>query len=154
MYSSVLTTRLSTTCCKGHVFQWRFQNSEFLPEFFFKFFKLPADWTNKSSLFKSSKSNMNFFNESCTLKKLPPLIRSCLVCSIKKQPPRSILWKRCSENMQQIYRGTSMPKCNFNKVKQLYSNRTSAWVFSCKFAAYFQNTFPKNNSGRLLLGVL
>ena len=87
-------------------------------------------------------------------KKLPPLIRSCLVCSIKKQPPRSILWKRCFENMQQIYRGTSMPKCNFNKVKQLYSNRTSAWVFSCKFAVYFQNTFPKNNSGRLLLGVL
>ena len=25
--------------------------------------------------------------------------------------------------------------------KQLYWNLTSAWVFSCKFAAYFQNTF-------------
>ena len=25
--------------------------------------------------------------------------------------------------------------------KQLYWNRTSAWVFSCKFAAYFQNCF-------------
>ena len=35
-----------------------------------------------------------------------------------------------------------MPKCDLNKVaKQLYWNRTSAWVFSCKFAAYFQNTF-------------
>ena len=35
-----------------------------------------------------------------------------------------------------------MPKCDLNKVaKQLYLNRTSAWVFSCKFAAYFQNTF-------------
>ena len=33
-----------------------------------------------------------------------------------------------------------MPKCDFNKVAlQLYLNRTSAWVFSCKFAAYFQN---------------
>ena len=32
-----------------------------------------------------------------------------------------------------------MPQCNFNKVaKQLYSNHTSAWVFSCKFAAYFR----------------
>ena len=30
--------------------------------------------------------------------------------------------------MQQIYR-TPMPKYDFNK-----------WVFSCKFAAYFQNT--------------
>ena len=43
--------------------------------------------------------------------------------------------------MQQISR-TSMPKCNFNKVAlQLYSNHTSAWMFSCKCTAYFQNTF-------------
>ena len=35
-----------------------------------------------------------------------------------------------------------MPKCNFNKVAlQLYWNHTLAWVFSCKFAAYLQNTF-------------
>ena len=34
-----------------------------------------------------------------------------------------------------------MPKCNFNKVAfQLYGNHISAWVLSCKFAAYFQNT--------------
>ena len=47
-----------------------------------------------------------------------------------------------SEDMQQIYWRTPMPKCGFNKVaKQLYWNHTSAWVFSCKFAAYFQNTF-------------
>ena len=26
-------------------------------------------------------------------------------------------------------------------------------MFSCKFAAYFQNTFPKNNFGGLLLSV-
>ena len=30
-------------------------------------------------------------------------------------------------------------------------NCTWAWVFSCKFAAYFQNTFPKNTYGWLLL---
>ena len=31
------------------------------------------------------------------------------------------LIKRCSENMQKIYRRTPMPKYNFNKVaKQLY----------------------------------
>ena len=35
-----------------------------------------------------------------------------------------------------------MPKYDFNKVAlQIYWNHTSAWVFSCKFAAYFQNTF-------------
>ena len=33
-----------------------------------------------------------------------------------------------------------MPKCDFDKVaKQLYWNHTSAWMFSCKFAVYFQN---------------
>ena len=54
--------------------------------------------------------------------------------------------------MQQIYRGTPMLKCNFNKVAlQLYWNYTSALVFSSKFALYFQNTFPKNISERLLL---
>ena len=41
--------------------------------------------------------------------------------SIQKQPPRGVPRKRCSENMQQIYRRTPMPKCDFNKVtKQLY----------------------------------
>ena len=35
-----------------------------------------------------------------------------------------------------------MPKCDFNKVAlQLYWNHPSAWVFSCKFAPYFQNNF-------------
>ena len=38
-----------------------------------------------------------------------------LMTEIQKQPSRGVLSKRCSENM--------------------------AWVFSCKFAAYFQNTF-------------
>ena len=50
--------------------------------------------------------------------------------------------KRCFENMQQIYRRTPMPKCDFSKAaKQLYCNHTLGWVFSRKFAAYFQNTF-------------
>ena len=34
----------------------------------------------------------------------------------QKQPSRGILRKRCSENIQQIYRRTPMPKCDFNKV--------------------------------------
>ena len=59
-----------------------------------------------------------------------------------KQPSRDVLTKRCFENMRQIYRRTPLRKCDFNKVAlQLYRNRTSAWVFYCKFAAYFQNTF-------------
>ena len=40
---------------------------------------------------------------------------------VEKQPPRGVLRKRCSENMQQIYRRTLMPNCDFNKVAlQLY----------------------------------
>ena len=46
----------------------------------------------------------------------------------QKQPSRGVLKKSCSENMQ-----------------QLYWNRTFAWVISCKFAAYFQNTFPQEH---------
>ena len=68
----------------------------------------------------------------------------------QKQPSRGVLRKRCSENMQQIYRGTSMPNV-FLLAKQFYWNHTSTWVFSCKFPAYFQNTFTKTTSGRLLL---
>ena len=62
--------------------------------------------------------------------------------SFQKQPFRGILRKSFSKNMQHIYRRIPMPKSDFNKVsKQRYWNHTSAWVFSCKFAAYFQNTF-------------
>ena len=60
-----------------------------------------------------------------------------------------VLRKNCSENMQPIYRRTPIPMCDFNIVaKWLYWNHTSAWVFSCKFAVYFQNTFSWEHPGR------
>ena len=34
----------------------------------------------------------------------------------QKQQPRGVPRKKCSENMQQYYRRTPMPKCDFNKV--------------------------------------
>ena len=69
--------------------------------------------------------------------------------------PTGVLRERCSENMQQLYRRIPIPKCDFNKVaKQLYSNHNSAWVFSCKFATYFWNTFPRNTSRGLLLNTI
>ena len=44
-----------------------------------------------------------------------------------KQPFRRVLGKMCSENMQQTYRRTPMPKCDFNRAaKQLFWNHTSA----------------------------
>ena len=65
----------------------------------------------------------------------------------QKKFSRSVLRKRCSKNMQQIYRRTPMPKYDFNKViLQLYWNRTSAWVFHM-----FRTHFYKNTYGELLL---
>ena len=51
-----------------------------------------------------------------------------------KQPSRGGLRKRCSENMQQIYRRTPMLKCEFNKLHfgmgvRLYI-KFSACIFS------------------------
>ena len=43
-------------------------------------------------------------------------MESCF-SKVKKHSSRGVLRKRCFENMQQIYRGPSMPKCDFNKVE-------------------------------------
>ena len=60
----------------------------------------------------------------------------------QKWRSRRVPKKKCSTNMQQIYRRAPMPKCDFNKVVLLlYWNDTLASVFSCKLAAYFQKTF-------------
>ena len=69
----------------------------------------------------------------------------------QKQPSMDVLRKRCSENMQQIYWRTPMPKCDFNKFAlQLYWNHTSAWVFSCILLIHsnfkYSNVTKSNNS--------
>ena len=76
----------------------------------------------------------------------------CFKLYMQKQPSRAVPRKRCSENMQQIYRRTPMPKWDFKKVAQkLYWNHISAWVFSCKLLLIFRTTFLKNTSRGLLL---
>ena len=55
----------------------------------------------------------------------------------QRQLSRGVLKKRYSEDMQQIYRRTTMLKCDCNKFAlPLYWNNTLAWVLSYKFAAY------------------
>ena len=39
-----------------------------------------------------------------------------MVMVVQNQPPRGVPRKRCSENMQEIYRRAPMLKCDFNKV--------------------------------------
>ena len=102
----------------------------------------------------------NFF-EGFNLRRKLLVLRRCFEgkamigwLKIQKHPSVGALLKGCSQNMQQIYRRTSMSKCDFSKVaKQLYRNHAFTWVFPCKFVAYFQSTFPKNTSGGLLLEI-
>ena len=62
----------------------------------------------------------------------------------QKQPFRDVVWKRCSENMQQIYRRTHMPKCDFNKVARQECSPLN-------LLRIFGTLFPKNTTRGLLL---
>ena len=59
---------------------------------------------------------------------------------VQKQPSRSVLRKRWTENMQQIYRRTLSPKCDFSSLVNLLH--------------IFRTSFSKNTSGWLLLLIL
>ena len=62
----------------------------------------------------------------------------------QKQPSIGVLRTRCSKNMQQIYRRTFMPMCDFNKVA----------LHGCSpvnFLHIFRTLFCKNTTGGLLL---
>ena len=75
--------------------------------------------------------------------------------SIQKQPSRDVFRKRCSENMQQIYRRTPMPKRDFNKVALHIIE--IALRYGCSpvnLLLIFRTPFPKNTSGRLLLSII
>ena len=81
-------------------------------------------------------------NQTSSSKDVFKMINPPQFIILQKQPSRGVLTKRYSKNIQQIYEGTPMPKCNFNKVaKQLYWSHTSVWVISRIFAAYFQCIF-------------
>ena len=66
------------------------------------------------SLFLFPKGNVDQLKHC--IKGLVSLIRDLFKSTKQKQPSRDVPIKRCSENMQQIYRKTPMPKCDFNKV--------------------------------------
>ena len=71
----------------------------------------------------------------------------------QKQPSLGVLRKRCSANMQQTYRRTPMPKCEFNKVACNFAEITlHHGCFLVHLLHIFKIPFPKNTSGRLLLG--
>ena len=55
-----------------------------------------------------------------------------LTSEIQKQPFRGVLRKKCSENMQQIYNRTSMLKCDFNKVANLWTTASERCAHETK----------------------
>ena len=59
----------------------------------------------------------------------------------QKQPSRSVLRKRCTKNMQQIYTRAPMPKCDFDKVALLKLHYGMGVLLNI-----FRTPFPKNNS--------
>ena len=75
------------------------------------------------------------------------------VSNRQNQPFRGILRKRCSENMQQIYRRTAARRCaiSIKLQNQLYWNCTSIWVSSLYLLHIFRTPFRKNTSGGLPL---
>ena len=63
-----------------------------------------------------------------------------------KQPPRGVLQKRCSENIQQIYKRTSMSKqSNFIEITLRHG------CSPVNLLHFFRTPFPSNTSGQLLL---
>ena len=72
------------------------------------------------------------------------------ICSTKchKQPFGGVPGKRCSENMQQIYRRTPIPKCDFIIEIMLRHGCSSVNLLHI-----FRSPFLKNTSGWLLLKV-
>ena len=71
---------------------------------------------------------------------------------LQKQPSRGVPRKKCSENMQQVYRRTPMPKCDFNKVAHSFIDITLPHrCSSVNLLHIFRPPFLRKTSGRLLL---
>ena len=62
--------------------------------------------------------------------------------------------KRCSENMQQIYSRTAMPKCDFKKVgSNLIQIALRHGCSRVNLLHIFRTAFPKNTAAWLLLNI-
>ena len=71
-------------------------------------------------------------------------------CHLQKQPSRNVLKKRCTENTQQIYRRTPMPKRGFSKVACNFIEITLRHRCSpVNLLHICRTSFSKNTSGRL-----
>ena len=58
---------------------------------------------------------------------------------LKKQPPRGVLEKRCSEYVQQVYRRTPMPECGFRTLQNAFFQEHLWTAASALRSNFFQN---------------
>ena len=72
------------------------------------------------------------------------------VAKTKKQPPRGVPRKSYSENMQQIYGRTPMPKCDFNRSNFIEITLRDG-CSPVNLLHIFRTPFPRDTSGWLLL---
>ena len=71
------------------------------------------------------------------------------------RPEVGVPRKRYSENIQQIYRRTPMPRCDFNKVaSQLYEMALRHGWFPVHLLHIFRTPFPRNTSEWLHLNIV
>ena len=85
----------------------------------------------KAFLIVDGNKKVLLFNET-----ILNIIRNFIPHETQKQPSRDVLRKRCSENMQQIYRHEIAPRHGCSPINLLH---------------IFRTPFPRNNSGWLLL---
>ena len=83
------------------------------------------DFCEFSSLFLKSPSDVTSINMYVTLMITINQVQVWMNYDVQKQLSRGVLSKRCSENMQKIYRRTPMPKCDFNKFRIPFTRNTS-----------------------------
>ena len=68
------------------------------------------------------------------------------------QPSRGVLRKRCSENIQQIYRRTPIRSLISMKMQNYFIEITLRhWCSSVNFLYNFRISFPENTTAQLLL---
>ena len=103
------------------IINWRFNDMICL-------FGLNAVRGGKMSWFEGPSGFRKFF---CKTERAfcVPYLGNDIIFKLQKQPSRGALRRKCSENMQQIYRRTPMPKCD--PVNLLHIFRTHFLKVAC-----------------------
>ena len=107
-----------------------------MQEFEKKIFCL-SSWENDIHSLSTRRSKFTLNTNKIVLAKITPRKYISAETAVQRCSKEKVLWKYAANLLERL-----LPKCDFSKVaKQLYWNHTSAWVLSCKFGAYFQDTF-------------